>query len=405
MNEKLQELFFLIGLEKIEKVKALLLSQDVEGLNLNERDTSGKTLFISACKLGNLDIVELLLKEKRIDVNLTDKTGRTGFLTACIYNRVQIVKLLLTHERVDVNKSDLRKNSPFPYVCRHGYWELVRILIQDERILDLNTQDHAGRTPFFLICETDKPEIVELLFADQRIDFSRPTVSGTTALMIACLNGHIDVVRLFLENYKRINFDLNFLNKDGKTAFYIASERGEKEIVQLMLGYDDIDINKGDEKDITPLMISCIRNKVETVRVLLTDPRLNINYRNEKQQTAFYLSCFHTRFEIAKLLLQDKRMTLDQETEQGIIAIWTALLNGSLDILQLIISRSTEINFENGLKILAENPLLKSKFEEKKQIVQLLSDLQINPQNTILSCTQDLAVKGNYFILILFFYF
>ena len=50
--------------------------------------------------------------------------------------------------------------------------------------------------------------------------------------MIACLNGHKDVVRLLLGHSERI--DLNATDNTGQTALMFAAQRDHQDIVQLI---------------------------------------------------------------------------------------------------------------------------------------------------------------------------
>ena len=62
-------------------------------------------------------------------------------------------------------------------------------------------------------------------------------------MMIACQNGHKDVVKLLLEHSDRI--EMNATNSYGSTAFMIACQNGHKDVVQLLLdhSYSNIGLN------------------------------------------------------------------------------------------------------------------------------------------------------------------
>lgn len=49
-----------------------------EGIDPDVKFDNGKTLYITACEMGYLDIVKLLLENYTIDVSLTDNDGKTG---------------------------------------------------------------------------------------------------------------------------------------------------------------------------------------------------------------------------------------------------------------------------------------------------------------------------------------
>ena len=52
--------------------------------------------------------------------------------------------------------------------------------------------------------------------------------------MVACLNGHKDVVKLLLD-HSETNIDLNMEANYGMTAFIVACKNGHKDVVQLFL--------------------------------------------------------------------------------------------------------------------------------------------------------------------------
>ena len=56
--------------------------------------------------------------------------------------------------------------------------------------------------------------------------------------MVACQNGHLDIVRLLVE----LGAGVNYANRNGYTPCYIACENGHLEIIQLLveLGADPL---------------------------------------------------------------------------------------------------------------------------------------------------------------------
>ena len=60
---------------------------------------------------------------------------------------------------------------------------------------------------------------------------------GRTTLMVACKNGHKDVVQLLLDNSER-NIDLNARCVTGRTALMYANIYGHKDVVKLIYPLD-----------------------------------------------------------------------------------------------------------------------------------------------------------------------
>lgn len=57
---------------------------------------------------------------------------------------------------------------------------------------------------------------------------------GYTALMYASMNGHMEIVKLLLEN----GADTSIKNNDGKTALILAFENNHIDIVDLIEEFD-----------------------------------------------------------------------------------------------------------------------------------------------------------------------
>jgi uncharacterized protein len=63
-------------------------------------------------------------------------------------------------------------------------------------------------------------------------------IAGVTAFILTSLNGHIDIVRVLLENQANVNA----INNDGFTVLMIASQNGPIDIVRVLLEHQ-ADVN------------------------------------------------------------------------------------------------------------------------------------------------------------------
>ena len=97
------------------------------GIDLNARDSYGKTVFMYACSFGELDMMELMMnssKEFEIDLNarhtkaqrgFTEHFGNTAFIFACIRGQTEAVKLMIENRiefGIDITKVDNRGKNP-----------------------------------------------------------------------------------------------------------------------------------------------------------------------------------------------------------------------------------------------------------------------------------------------------
>ena len=67
----------------------------------------------------------------------------------------------------------------------------------------------------------DQLEVFNLLYDSKRIDMERPDHSGVTPLMIACSNGHLNIIRLLLIH---LNCYIDCISKAGYLAVDYAMQ-------------------------------------------------------------------------------------------------------------------------------------------------------------------------------------
>jgi hypothetical protein len=120
--------------------------------------------------------------------------------------------------------------------------------------------------------------------------------SGWTALMIACVEGHSEIVRALLEQRAQVNAR----NNKGWTALRFAVSMDETEIVRLLLEAG-ADANILDGEGQTALMQAAGENSRESLKVLLSagaDPHL----KDRGEQTALMIAQREGHREIIKFL-------------------------------------------------------------------------------------------------------
>ena len=86
---------------------------------------------------------------------------------------------------------------------------------------------------------------------------------GMTALMWACINGNIEVVKLLLEN----GADVNLVEKYSYNALICACFNGYTEIVKLLLEYN-ADVNMVNKWGMTALMWAEQNESTEIIELL-----------------------------------------------------------------------------------------------------------------------------------------
>ena len=99
---------------------------------------------------------------------------------------LEVVRLLLGDKRVDPSASD---NWAIRWASQNGHTEVVRLLLQDKRV-DPSTDNNCA---IRWASQNGHTEVVRLLLGDKRVD---PSTDNNCAIRWASQNGHTEVVRL-----------------------------------------------------------------------------------------------------------------------------------------------------------------------------------------------------------------
>ncbi|XP_056153973.1 histone-lysine N-methyltransferase EHMT2 [Lampris incognitus] len=151
------------------------------GATVYHAEDDGYTGLHHAAKLGNLDIVNLLLETGQVDINAQDSGGWTPIIWAAEHKHLDVIRALL-NRGADVTIKDKEMN-----VCLH--WA-----------------SFAGSV-----------DIAELVL-NAGCSLSSVNIHGDTPLHIASREGFLDCVTLFLSR----GGDIDIMNREGDTPLTLA---------------------------------------------------------------------------------------------------------------------------------------------------------------------------------------
>ena len=120
---------------------------------------------------------------------------------------------------------------------------------------------------------------------------------GSTPLIIASLNGHLEVVECLLEE----GVDIDAQADDSATALYCASQNGHKAIVFALLNYG-ANHNIMTKNFITPLMIASQNGHHEIID-LLWKYGVEVNDIGPFGDTALHMACIGNHIKAVETLL------------------------------------------------------------------------------------------------------
>jgi ankyrin repeat protein len=224
-----------------------LCNSDVGSRWLNARESiSGMTSVMEAACNGQVAVLQLLLDHPAIEVDLVDNNGDSLLHHACRTGRVEVVRLLLETEKLRVNKNAFNstKINPLMIAANQGHVEVVKLLL--EHRADISAADKQGQSAFlwaarkanFVVCQLILHSLTfnssgTSLRQRQRETINHCTLRGLSATMLACESNQIEVLCVLLAFFP----DVEAADHQGETALMKAATSGHNSCIVALLFY------------------------------------------------------------------------------------------------------------------------------------------------------------------------
>ncbi|KAJ7576452.1 ankyrin repeat-containing domain protein [Mycena floridula] len=226
-----------------------------------------------AAQLGDVDIVDCLLKHPDVDPNWKGH-GKTPLAYAIMRGHLEVVNLFLQHSDIQPNLMSGQQDyqwvmPPLWHVVNEREMGMGKQLLQHPDI-DIDLGDCEGWTPLSLAVLCNYEEVVESLLRHPHIHPDIPDEMGRTPLMLAAMEGHESLFHLLVQsekvttdladlkdarllvyaifggNQKIIHHVLDELHTTSEckdchlcAPLYYAAVEGYRDVVQLLLGHND----------------------------------------------------------------------------------------------------------------------------------------------------------------------
>ncbi|KAI1409325.1 hypothetical protein F5Y13DRAFT_92301 [Hypoxylon sp. FL1857] len=193
------------------------------------------------------------------------------------------------------------------------------------------------------------------------------SASGIALLQVAIGNGHLNIVRILLEN----DAPIEGYGPTGKANLQVAVESGFHTITELLLQFRAKAGPQNEECGPSLLLLAVERDDFGTTEVLLKWGA-NLNVRNEATYTPLMVAVAHGNVSIAKLLLQ-----------YG--ADWTAKSDSGLSATDLA-SGSKELKSLLDNATFLQGPYLRSPMEETGRVTLDLPEAPTDNPDKMVAC-------------------
>ncbi|KAK3317558.1 ankyrin repeat-containing domain protein [Cercophora scortea] len=349
-------------------------------------DEHHQTALHIAARKNFLPVVNALL-QKGANPNACDKTQSTPLMEAVcredreiLPNDTTVLRALLEHEDPSTGQALVRQRStrytPMHHAARHGFTTDLRVLAEFGTKHDIQAPDEWGQSPLWFAVQGGHVDAVKVLLENGANTEQRPehrNWKGPTALWAmatsSCENA-IAGVRALLDAGAKP--DAPETTTERFTLMHRAARQGDISMLKLLLEYNANPCSK-DNEGIQPIHEAAINGHVHIIEHLLTktdqrvdidcptkteDQRDNTNRPGGTEDTPLILAAAHGCIGVVQYLLNPRtpkdgspRPTgadLRHKNIHGNDALYMASSTGDIPCALLLLGAGADINMHNN---------------------------------------------------------
>ena len=261
--------------------------------------------LLQAAQDGNIERVDEILGVIAT-ANINDDNGTTALMIAAKKGDIAMVKILLNKGKADYLQKDFSGNSALQFAYQSNNIELIAIL------------------------------------AEYSDNYSFVDNNGNTLLHLAVLNRDIITVKKLLS---KIN--INSTNNSGKTAFYLAYEARDFEMMQL-LSSSGADINLKDGNGKRVLQFSIEQKDLSMVQFFIEN-NVRVNVSLDDKLTYLHLAAKTGSTDIAKVLIS-AGAKINTQSETGSTPLHVAVSHNDLEMVTLLVENGADPKLKDDSK-------------------------------------------------------
>gem|GEM_PF-888537 len=214
------------------------------------------------------------------------------------------------------------------------------IKLTGQKSLTANVPDTKAEQELLTACQENNIGKVKKLLSEGVNPNAQDPQSGATALMLASEKGNKDIVELLLDRKALIN--LKSIN--GRTALYGAVMSGNIEVAKVLVA-KGADINAEDLEGGTPLHAAVTSDDINSVEFLLAQ---GANIEAKAGAGGFTPLFFAAGLGLEKItkVLIDSGASVDVTDSEGNTPLLAAVANHHKDVASLLVSAGADVNIK-----------------------------------------------------------
>ncbi|KAJ5738251.1 Mg2+ transporter protein CorA-like/Zinc transport protein ZntB [Penicillium malachiteum] len=364
----------------------------------NDYDTKALTFLILAAGLGRYAMVRMLLASGADENAITSSGGSPASFLAAEMGYLEILKVFFHSQRALVMETKNKwKQTALMRAASFGRLSIIEFLL--ENLANTAARDEDGSSAFLMACMNGHLGVVERFMELRPEVVDEKDDNGRNGLLCAAVDGKLSVVEYLMKKPAMIE------TKDlkGDSAFTLACMAGHLNVVERLMELRPEVAEEKNDSGRNGLLCAAIDGNVSIVEYLMKTPAM-MKPRDESGDSAFTLACYfghlpvvkeliantpevlkeadndgrtgllcaawNDKLEIVQYLINDKDAKFDDQDESGFTVLHLASHRGNVGMVKSILQKSTSLL--EITSVYGQTPLLSAAEESKPAVAQIL---------------------------------
>ena len=181
-----------------------------------------------------------------------------------------------------------------------------------------------------------------------------------------------------MDSLLKANANPDYQSMDGFTPLILACENGHFDVVYLLLKAN-ANPNLSTHKGVTPMIVASRHGHSDIVRILL-DANADLSYQTDQCPSPIMHACFNCKPDIVQLLLARGADPYLQHPATGLTALMNASFSGCLESVELLILSGSD---PSVLSLRGLSALHLAALRGHEDIVHLLQAVELSQSSSI----------------------